>query len=546
MKNIINSLSRPWPLVILICIMTITSCKDLTELNINPNGIDPDVVHPNLLIATVITQTATTEVGLGFGDIAGVMQHTQKDAWFEDHNNYEWSNQSWSGYYNVLEDARLMEKRANELNLPFYAGVAKVISAHNFARIADLWGDAPFSDALQGDLGGKQYLLPQFDTQQEIYEGVISLLDEANQIFQGESSESIPQDVLFGGDIMQWRKFANSLRLRYYVRISDKMPDMASTGIQELVNNPGQYPLILEESDDAAMPYPGTSANTSWPSNTTFDGSNGSNYRRIKMCATLVDRLQELGDARLEVWAKRIEVPIVIDPSLSAGTDEVIDGVRYIASDVAEGKPVDTDPEYVGLPPSVSNLPSEFNLNPTPGQQSYNPHVSFLHERYTEPNGALLKARLISAAEVQFDLAEAAQKGWISGDAASYYNEGVKQSLITWGQEEYYDDYITGEAAFDGSLEQILEQKWIASWTAAAEAWFDYRRTGLPALQAGPAAVRSVLPLRFYYMQEELSINEANANEALERLETTAHSQAEEENSAWSKFWLVQGTGKPW
>ncbi len=546
MKNILNRLSLPLSLVVLTVILTNTSCKDLTELNINPNGIDPDAVHPNLLITTVITQTATNEVGLGFGNIAGVMQHTQKDAWFEDHNNYGWSNQSWSGYYNILEDTRLMEKRANELNLPFYDGVAKVISAYNFGRIADLWGDAPFNDALQGDLGGEQYLLPQFDTQQGIYEGIISLLDEANQIFQGENSESIPQDVLFGGDVLQWRKFANSLRLRYYLRISDKMPDMASAGIQELVNNPSQYPLILDVGDDASMSYPGTSANTSWPTNTTFDGSNGSNFRRLKMCATLVDKLQELGDSRLDVWAQKVEVPIVIDPNLAAGTDEIIDGVRYISSDVAEGKPVDTDPEYVGLPPSVSNLPSEYNLNPTPGQQSYNPHVSFLSEMYTEANGEYLKARLISAAEVQFDLSEAVLKGWISGDAASYYNEGVRQSLIAWGQEESFDTYIAGEAAFDGSLEQILEQKWIASWTAATESWFDYRRTGLPELQAGPAAVRSVLPLRFYYMQEELSINEANANEALGRLETTAYSQAEEENSAWSKFWLVQGTGKPW
>lgn len=546
MKSNNNRLSRLISFMILVVAISVSSCKDLTELNINPNGIDPEAVHPNLLITTVISETATAELNLGFGDIAGVMQHTQKDAWFEDHNNYQWSNQSWSRYYNILEDARLMEKRANELDLPFYTAVAKVMSAYNFGRIADLWGDAPFSDALKGDLGGEQYLLPKFDTQQEIYEGIIALLDEANQLLQGQEAATIPQDVLYGGNILKWRKFANSLRLRYYIRISEKLPTVASSGIQEMLANPSEYPLILAEADDAALAFPGTSSGTSWPSNTEFDGSNGSNYRRIKMCATLVDKLQELGDRRLQVWAKKIEVPIVIDNSLPAGTDEVREGVRYISSDVAEGKPVDTDPEYVGLPASVSNLPSEYNLNPTPGQQSFNPHVSFLSEMYMEASGDLLKARLLSAAEVQFGLAEAAQQGWISGDAGAYYREGVRQSLTSWRQEASYDEYIAGEAAFDGSLEQILEQKWIASWTAATEAWFDFRRTGLPSLQAGPAAVRSVLPLRYYYMQEELSINGSNANQALERLETTAHSQADEENSAWSKFWLVQGTGKPW
>ncbi|GGF46280.1 hypothetical protein GCM10011339_38490 [Echinicola rosea] len=524
-----------------------SSCQDLTDLNVNPNGIDPETVHPNLLISTVVTETATRELGLGFGDIAGVMQHTQKDAWFEDHNNYDWSNQSWSGYYNILENARLMEERALDLGLPFYVAVAKVINAYNFGRIADLWGDAPFTDALKGDLGGDQYLLPNFDTQQEIYKGVIAMLQEANITLQGLTNDTtVPQDVLYQGDVMKWRQFANSLMLRYYLRVSEKMPDFGSAGMQAIVNDPGQYPLILAESDEAALPFPGVSSGTSWPSNTVFDGSNGSNYRRIKMCATLVDRLQELDDARLGVWAERVEVPMVIDPDLPAGSDEVVDGVRYIASDVAEGKPVDTDPEYVGIPPSVSNLPSEYNLNPTPGQQSYNPHVSFLSEMYTEPSGDFLKCRLLSAAEVQFDLAEAALKGWIGGEAAGYYQAGVKQSLAAWGLESSFEDYISGPAAFEGSLAQIIEQKWIASWTAATEAWFDYRRTGQPELTAGQFAVRSVLPLRFYYMQEELSINTLNASAALDRLEATPYSQADEANSPWSKFWLLQGTGQPW
>ena len=98
----------------------------------------------------------------------------------------------------------------------------------------------------------------------------------------------------------------------------------------------------------------------------------------------------------------------------------------------------------------------------------------------------------------------------------------------------------------NGTLEQIIEQKWIASWTAATEAWFDYRRTGLPALKAGPAGKRSELPVRFYYMTNELLLNEQSAQGALEKLEITNYSQADGENSAWSKSWVVQGTGKPW
>ncbi|WP_339757071.1 SusD/RagB family nutrient-binding outer membrane lipoprotein [Algoriphagus aquimarinus] len=532
------------------CILlgVVTSCKDLTDTNINPNGVESSAVHPNLLLTTILSNTATSEVSLGFGDIAGVMQHTQLDAWFSGHNNYDWSNQSWTGNYSILEDIKMMEQRAVALDLPFYTAVAKVMDAYHFARIADLWGDAPYLDAVSGDQGGEQYLLPAFDSQQVIYEGVIEELKEANDLFTALGSyENTPQDILFEGNVMKWRKFANSLRLRIYLRISEKMPEMASQGIQEIIGNASQFPLITEASDDAAISYPGASSNTSWPSNTEFDGSNGSNYRRIKMCATLVDVLQDLNDSRIAVWAEKIQVPIVIDHNLAAGTDKIVNGVRYISSDIAQGRQVDTDPDYVGIPPAVSNLPSEYNLNPTPGQQSYNPHVSFVSEMYQDPSGPLLKARLLSAAEVHFILAEVSLTGLANtGSAKEHYEAGIKASFEAWGTQGNYETYVKDKAAFNNTLEQIMTQKWIASWSASTEAWFDYRRTGLPALKAGPAAVRSALPLRFYYMQDELTINEKNASAAVSKLETTQFSQSDENNSAWSKFWLLQGTGKPW
>ncbi len=201
----------------------------------------------------------------------------------------------------------------------------------------------------------------------------------------------------------------------------------------------------------------------------------------------------------------------------------------------------------MGLPPSFSALPSAYNLNPTPGQTSFNPHVSFLNDIYKKATGPLLRARLISAAEVHFILAEAAQKGWITANAKAEYDMGVDNSLKTWGLGGSYSTYIAQPSvAYDGTLKQIMEQKWIASWTAATESWFDFRRTGLPALKAGPAAKRSVLPVRFYYTQDELNLNETNTKAALEKLEITNYSQADNKNSAWSKPWLIQGTGKPW
>ena len=96
--------------VLLLFAVLISSCKNLTQMNVNPNGVDPTVASPNLLMATVITLTGGTVIGLGYGDIAGVMQHTQYDGWSGGHNHYDWSDQSCNGLYilvgNILIVAR--------------------------------------------------------------------------------------------------------------------------------------------------------------------------------------------------------------------------------------------------------------------------------------------------------------------------------------------------------------------------------------------------------------------------------------------------------
>ncbi len=91
-----------------------------------------------------------------------------------------------------------------------------------------------------------------------------------------------------------------------------------------------------------------------------------------------------------------------------------------------------------------------------------------------------------------------------------------------------------------------MEQKWIASWTAAAEAWFDYRRTGLPDLQPGLIVKRDALPLRFYYSVDEMNYNPENTQGAIDLLEETTFSAEDGKNSAWSKMWVLQGTGNPY
>jgi hypothetical protein len=528
------------------------SCKDLTQLNVNPNGVQPETVNPNLIMPTVLSETAKLYTNLGFQDIAGVVQHTQKDAWFSGHNDYDWGgDQSWTAYYDQLRNNDLVYQRAVALNLEFQQGVALVMKSMLFGLITDLWGDAPYTSALKGEQGGVDDIAPKYDSQDAIYAGILADLDKAGTLLSKPKASYSgivdAADLYYAGDPTKWRRLANSLQLRYLMRISAKQPDVAKAGIEKIMANSTQYPIIDDAALDATMAYVGNNSGDAWPSNSVYDIS-GSNYRRIKMCSTLLKAMQPTNDPRLPIWAKKVEIPLKVDATLPAGTDKITNGVRYLSPDKVGTTPIDTDPNYVGLPPSASQLPSGYNFNPTPGQTSYNPHVSYLNEIYTQAKGTLLKSRLVSAAEVRFILAEAAQKGWaVGGDAKTHYEAAVRASLVAWGLTSSYPTFIAQKGvAYDGTLAQLIGQKWIASWTAATEAWFDYRRTGLPALQAGPVAKRKALPLRFYYMRDELNLNKTNSGAAIEKLETTANSQSDGKNSAWSKPWLVQGTGKPW
>lgn len=539
---------------VMFIVLLASSCKDLSELNENPNELQAEEVNLNLVLSSVLTEAGILFTDLGVGDVAGVMQHTQKDGWFSSHNSYDWSDQDWSDYYAVLTDNELVYELAVEEGYEFQQGVALVMRSMVFGLITDLWGDAPYSEALQGEAQGT-YLTPAFDEQEDIYTAILADLETANTLLSKDASEYTgiveSVDVYYSGDPTSWRKLANSLALRYYMRISTKSPSVAQAGIEKIAGDADTYPIITTADADATMGFSGTTEDTSWPTTLAFDTDEDA-FSRFQMAATLVEALQALNDPRLGVYAAEVEIPLVVDSSLPEGTDEIVevDGkeYRYLAPDVVDGVDINTDPEYVGLPTAVSSTPVAYNLNPNSTQGSYNPHVSQLNDIYKEASGDLLLARLMSAAEVNFILAEAAQNGWsVGGDAATYYYAAIESSLEAWGLEDDYDTYIQEtDVVYDGTLEQLMQQKWIASWTAATESWFDYRRTGYPALTVGNVAKRQALPVRFYYGSDELSLNEDNANEALARLEVTTYSQSDGENSAWSKSWLLQDTGLPW
>jgi len=341
------------------------------------------------------------------------------------------------------------------------------------------------------------------------------------------------------------------------------LPDYAKTGIEEIVSDPGQYPIFTSIEDDATMGFIGSSNDDSWPANTTYDASE-SGFDRIQLCAGFRDVLVEYDDPRIAVWFNQADVPIKV--SSDVAEDEVIDGIRYLnptymaesnyvvynkstwVDDIEAGKTLVDTMDYAGLPiASTTGDGSGWNLNPNQIQGGPNVHNSALDDKYKNAEGDMLKARLISYTEVCFILAEAAQKGWSVGSQQEWYEKGIKASFDTWEVSGDYDSYIaeTG-VAYDGSLEQIIVQKWIANWTVAHESWCDWRRTGYPNLTIGTKGVREAMPIRFQYGSAEIARNGDNYSSAVSGLVETPFTATDGKDSAWSKIWLLQGTGKPY
>lgn len=584
-------------IVIVVCVFLSilllgTSCKKFTVLNSDPNNITVNEASADYLMAGVLTQSAMWYGNLGSGNLSGAMQQTAQDAFGNTFSKYEWDPVDWNGNYSILRNDKFLLEKAQQNNWKFHQGVALVMRAFNYGNIADFWGDAPDSLALNGDKDGSENQFPVFDSQDAIYARVISDLKAAVPFLDGTlddhseiTSVTKSSDVFYGGDPAKWKRLAYSLMLRYYMRLSSKMNVQAD--VEAVAGN-----IFVGNDDDFSMPLPGADAGTSYQFASKFQGRSG--YDRNKMSGTLTMKMRDLKDPRIVIMAEPIQTPSVVDASKFAAGDNttltnIVDGIRYINPAAAEAshfkqfnpatyltdRPYgavlssiyglyDTSSRYVGIPISYSNNDFSYNINGTGTQStSINNYVSYLRKDiYDNPSGSLLVQKLASYSEICFDLAEAALKGWsVKGSAEDWYKKGVQASFDDWKVFDTYQSDVDGyygcvksldaymaqpSVAFNNTLERIIEQKWIASWQACNEAFMDWRRTGLPALTIGWASFRAQIPLRFAYNNTEIQNNTTNANNAIAKLAVTPYVGPDGSNSSWSKFWLVQGTNKPW
>ncbi|WP_149243276.1 SusD/RagB family nutrient-binding outer membrane lipoprotein [Dyadobacter sp. 32] len=560
--------------------LMVAGCQDLTEINKNPNSLTDDKVNPAYVLTSVITGSASELADLSFSGnitqrvVPEAMQYTQRDFLeFSVTNQFGWLSLpfDYRGLYLPLANASYLERRAagNQDSL-FLKGTAKVMQALWYGVETSAWGDIPYSEAQKGT-GNLQ---PAFDKQIDIFTGIIKSLDEANgaltRAVSVKSAVVSGADLLYGGNVLKWRQFANSLRLRYLMRLSAKTEAMKAVGLdvpaefKKMVSDPTTYPLITSSAHDAALRFPGTNTTDSWTMGPLIT-TTLSEFYRTKAASTIVDFLKERNDPRLTIWFRPVEVQTLVR---DRGADVVIakDAAgmvkRYMKTYQAG---VDTS-LYVGLKIALSD-PDSYNSNNAAHRTQAvalnsaiynsgagNPFVSYLGTIYRTNTDPLVKSIFISAAEVNFTLAEAASRGWITGSASDFMLAGVSASLdqyaIANGDVKVYNptthaivafnktaflDKIKGEyeVATD-KLEVIMQQKWAAAFTTM-EAWFDYRRTGYPKIGKNiiNGGKGDQIPIRYIYGESETNYNTENTNAAISRLSPATNDQ-------WAKMWLLQ------
>lgn len=472
MKNIVN--------IILFIILSFTfACsEDFNEISNNPNA--PTEVSPELLLPQIIRDAMEALVLESWNIGSLVMQHTAKSQDVAA-DRYVWKERDviWHAVYDNLRDVQniLAQSEADSLNN--YKGVALVLRAWLFSLATDCYGDIPYSQAI-GAKAGINY--PVYETQELVYQGIIKDLTEANSIL-GTTNETIGGDVLYNGDVLKWRQLANSLRVRYLMRISAKV-DVAAD-LQIITSDLDSFPIFSDNDDNAVFTY-GITAPDQYPLHKLNQGY----FNEFRASKGLLELMVEFNDTRLDVFYRP--------------TPDTEDS---------------TEPQYAGIP---NGLPDDEALAYNGGLEFQSRISSLFYENATTPQGIRgAKGVIMTYSELQFLLAEAAERGYITGSAEKAYRNGISASFAFYNLDAslYFE---SGLADYGGSTEEKLKQigfqKWISLYMQGLEAWFDWRRTGAPdLLPAESNQNNDQIPVRFSYPQSEQSLNARSYYEAITR-----------------------------
>lgn len=559
MNNLIKKYIGKGSLMMAFAFMTtgvaMTSCSDDTLSNINTDKTKVSNLDPNAQLTTALLQT--------YGDFSLMDTYRNYITGFTQHfaggwnvTNYAGSNfaeddisrRIWDRYYEIsiknLVDAIHQSEDKPNLN-----AALRIHRVYLTAVLADIYGDVPASEAGLGYIAGIS--TPKYDTVEELYNWFFEELTACEALL-GTGTDNISGDVTsMGGDVAQWKKYANALRMRYAMRISDVNPQKAQDEFEKAV----AAGAISSAADDVYIKY----ADSPY---TYYDGANDYDFRTNALSeilygqdatsptfvsSTLFYQMQRTADPRLYRICrhyyniKRSQVKPDKEENIDL-TDEVL---AYFERTQTGEEPCNPGAAWYSdwmSAPATSELPTlqkkaDIDANTYDNSdfraRAMRPHLNIDFEMPNTPGD------LMSYAEVEFLLAEAKTKGWnVSGDAESHYEAGVRASMQLLNNHyltsnKISDDEINAFIAHnplgDNPKETINTQAWILHMMNPSEAWANMRRSDYPAILDRTRLgiftngftytdADMTMPNRLRYPELEAQYNSANYKAAIERM----------------------------
>ena len=534
-------------IITMACALFFASCSDEYMENMNTDPSKAATIDPNAQLTTAQLQT--------YGDLSMMEIYRNYHYAFTQQLMGCWNTTNyggrhtldnnemsriWTSFYtqslkNIIDAQYRTAEDAEKVNIN---SVLRIYRVYLMSIITDTYGDAPFSEAGLGFLEGK--FNPKYDKQEDIYNAFfLELEDAVNKI--DPTKDKVTGDLIYAGDVTKWQQLANSLRLRFAMRISNVNPTKAQTEFENaLAANGG---VITDASSDALIKYMtiafsfGQEAYSDYRGNSLSqllfgnDPANNPSY----LCSTFFNQLYNSSDPRTFKISR-----CYYDGLMSATSpDNRIDITQEMIEKGIAFSPRDSgayswEPWPTGYD---SDICAELAVN--------NPSVTATMAREVEPKLAnnFLKSDnpgvVMTSAEVKLLMAEATVKKWNVGSALAedLYKQGVRAAMdfltdnygCTATTDAEFDTFIQDKGAFghtdNQKLEAINTQAWILHFTNPAECWANVRRSGYPKLKS-PAEYGfgqyltggTEIPVRLCYPVLESSYNKKSYNEAIERM----------------------------
>jgi hypothetical protein len=466
-------------------------CKKFSEFQTDPNK--STAATPDLLLNSV-EQVAFQSSNLGVALASRQMAFTDN---VSNQQYYGWTRGTYDDYNNLRQVLK-MEQALTAQAKAEYLPVTKFFKAWYFLRLTQQFGDIPYSQALNADA---DLTTPVYDKQEDIYLAILNDLQLANSQITA-STPAVQGDIVYSGNMQQWKRAINTLSLRVLMSLSLKENNTkleVKRRFAEIMSNPATFPVLTGNADNAALKFYDLQGNR-YP----YYNSNDL-QTTYYMEETFVNLLKGLKDPRLFSFADKAPK----FASLPATDFNAYGGVLGSAPvNVNNGRTVAGE---------VSKINPRYYNNPV-----------------NEPSIAL------GYAELQFILAEAVVRGWIAGNAADYYQKGITASFSFYNIAQTditaYLSQTQVQISASAPLQSILTQKYIASFMNSGwQPFYEQRRTGIPVFDVSGAGVLNnrQVPKRWMYPETELRLNQQNVTSAI-------NSQYPEGDNINGVMWLIK------